>query len=89
MAFVALRSPFFDLAARWEIAIPRPCRESVIRLAEVTVDDSDHAERVGIILAQRGLVVTCVAEIGEAIKRLQAEARAWEIVMLVIGEHAD
>jgi ActR/RegA family two-component response regulator len=49
-------------------------------------DDSDHAGRLGIILAHRGFAVTRVAEIGEAIKRLQAGAHAWEIVMLVIGD---
>ena len=49
-------------------------------------DDSDHAGRFGIILAQRGFAVTRVAEIGEAIKRLQAGAHAWEIVVLIIGD---
>jgi DNA-binding response OmpR family regulator len=49
-------------------------------------DDAAHAERVGIMLAQRGLAVTRVADIGEAIKSLQARARAWEIVVLVIGD---
>lgn len=51
-------------------------------------DDSDHAERLGIILTQRGFAVTRVAEIGEAIKRLQAGAYTWEIAVLVIGDHS-
>ena len=51
-------------------------------------DNPGHAEQVGIILAQRGFAVTRVAEIGEAIKRLQAGAHAWEIVMLVFGDHS-
>lgn len=51
-------------------------------------DGSDYAERLGIILAQRGFPVTRVADIGEAIKRLQAGACAWEIVVLVIGDHS-
>ncbi len=51
------------------------------------IDDvSTHAEQGGIILAQRGLDVTRVADIGEAIKKLQAGGRVWEIVILVIGE---
>ena len=50
-------------------------------------DNPGHAEQVGIILAQRGFAVTRVAEIGEAIKRLQAGAHAWEIAVLVIGDH--
>ena len=49
-------------------------------------DDAALAERVGIMLAQRGLAVTRVADIGEAIKRLQVRARAWEIVILVITD---
>ena len=51
-------------------------------------DDAAHAERVGIMLAQRGLAVTRVADIGEAIKSLQARTRAWEIVVLVFGDHS-
>jgi len=51
-------------------------------------DDGDHAEQVGIILARRGLAVTRVAEIGEAIKRLEAGGSAWEIVVLVISDHS-
>jgi ActR/RegA family two-component response regulator len=51
-------------------------------------DDAAHAERVGIMLAQRGLVVTRVADIGEAIKWLQVRARAWEIVVLVFGDRS-
>ena len=51
-------------------------------------DDVAHAERVGITLAQRGLAVTRVADVGEAIKRLQAQARAWEIVVIVFGDHS-
>ena len=50
-------------------------------------DNPDHAEQVGNILARRGLAVTRVADIGEAIKRLQVRARAWEIVVLVFGDH--
>jgi DNA-binding response OmpR family regulator len=49
-------------------------------------DDDDHAGRLGIILAQSGFAVTRVAEIGEAIKRLQARAHTWEIAVLVIGD---
>jgi ActR/RegA family two-component response regulator len=48
--------------------------------------DAAHGERVGIMLAQRGLAVTRVAEISEAIDRLKARARAWEIVVLVVGD---
>ena len=51
-------------------------------------DDAAHAERVGIMLAQRGLAVTRVADIGKAIKRLQFPAREWEIVVLVFGDHS-
>jgi CheY-like chemotaxis protein len=51
-------------------------------------DDAAHAERVSSMLAQRGLGVTRVAEIDEAIKRLQVRARAWEIVVLVVGDHS-
>jgi CheY-like chemotaxis protein len=51
-------------------------------------DDAAHAERVGATLAQRRLTVTRVAEIGEAIKRLQTQARTWEIVVLVFGDHS-
>ncbi len=51
-------------------------------------DDAAHAERVGIMLAQRGLAVTRVTDIGAAIKRLQARAGAWEIVVLVFGDHS-
>jgi len=50
-------------------------------------ENPDHAEQVCVILARRGLAVTRVADIGEAIKRLKARARTWEIVMLVIGDH--
>lgn len=49
-------------------------------------DDGDHVEGVGMILARRGLAVTRVAEISEAIKRLQSEAHAWDIVVLVIAD---
>lgn len=51
-------------------------------------DNPDHAEQVGIILAQRGFAVTRVVEIGEAIKRLQARPHALEIALLVIGDHS-
>ena len=50
--------------------------------------DVTHAEWLGSMLTQRGLAVTHVAEIGEAIKKLQARARAWEIVVLVFGDHS-
>jgi DNA-binding response OmpR family regulator len=50
--------------------------------------DNAHAEQFGIILTQRGFAVTRVAEISEAIKRLQAGAHAWEIAVLVIGDHS-
>jgi CheY-like chemotaxis protein len=49
-------------------------------------NDSAHAARVDAILTQRGHAVNRVADIGEAIERLQAHARAWDIVMLVIGD---
>jgi DNA-binding response OmpR family regulator len=51
-------------------------------------DDAAHGERVGIMLAQRGLAVTRVADIGEAIKRLRVRAREWEIVVLVFGDQS-
>jgi DNA-binding response OmpR family regulator len=51
-------------------------------------NDAAHGERVGIMLAQRGLAVTCVADIGEAIKRLRVRAREWEIVVLVFGDQS-
>lgn len=51
-------------------------------------DDDAHAERVGATLAQRRLTVTRVAEIGEGIKRLQSQAHAWDIVVLVIGDRS-
>lgn len=51
-------------------------------------DDAAHAERVGIMFAQRGLAVTHVADIGEAIKRLRGRVRAWDIVVLVFGDHS-
>jgi CheY-like chemotaxis protein len=51
-------------------------------------DDAAHAEKIGIMLAERGLAVTRVADISEAIKRLQIRARVWEIVVLVFGDHS-
>jgi ActR/RegA family two-component response regulator len=49
-------------------------------------DDAVHAERIGILLVQRGLAVTPAADVGEAIKKLRAGARVWEVVILVIGD---
>ncbi len=51
-------------------------------------DNADHAEQAGIILARRGLAVTRVTNIADAIDRLQAGARTWEIVMLVVDDLA-
>jgi DNA-binding NtrC family response regulator len=51
-------------------------------------DDAAHAERLVILLTRRGLAVTYVAEIGDAIKKIQARERAWEIVVFVFGDHS-
>jgi len=51
-------------------------------------DDTTLTERVGAVLAQRGLAVTRVADIDEAIKSLRVWARAWEIVVLVFSDHS-
>lgn len=48
--------------------------------------DGDHANQMGTILTQRGIAVTRAADIREATKKLQARARGWEIVVLVIDD---
>ena len=49
-------------------------------------DDHAHAERVGTILAQRGLAVIRAADVGDAVKALRTDAHLCEIVILVIAE---
>lgn len=63
---------------------PRPVMNRLLLID----DDSDHAEQLGIILAQRRIAVTRVADIAEAIQKLRAGARAWEIVVLVFGDYS-
>lgn len=49
-------------------------------------DDGAHAERLGIILAQRGLAVIRAADAGDAVKTLRTGAHVCEIVILVIAD---
>jgi len=49
-------------------------------------DDGAHAERLGTILAQRGLAVIRAADAAGAVKTLQTNPHICEIVILVVAE---
>jgi DNA-binding response OmpR family regulator len=49
-------------------------------------DDGAHAERVGTILAQRGITVIRASDAGDAVKTLRTDPHVCEIVILVIAE---